>query len=342
MANPEDFHIQVELPSPVKQTSPWDSMHELNRVTKIPFIRNARSQDWTHPRDDLLVSAASPAYIEHGLILSQKLLLSPPHPTSMHSLTQHTRGSDLSLEDSEADAEDERPQSRNGDFEDDYLEYDPDNLDRKPEDCRDALIGSHTTENFTELDENVVPPSLTRPTRIRFRSRVRITSGLNRYRHSSTRGIDSNNNTLRSLSGGADSYYCYTPSSSISGSPSSSISAPLRSRTDDEADRPGWGPLGQRVNMLAKKKNRMKKRGSTSEDGYPWVPGPDSAEDLATSRRRVGMTEASPLLIGSSKSRPDSRMMITPEHMGDYLIRSLRIVIALNIPMLSFIALRNP
>jgi len=56
--------------------------------------------------------------------------------------------------------------------------------------------------------------------RIRFRSRVRITSGLNHFR---------------------------------SGSPSSSISAPLRYHSDEESNST-WGTLGQRVGMLASQK----------------------------------------------------------------------------------------
>ena len=37
---------------------------------------------------------------------------------------------------------------------------------------------------------------------------------------------------------------------------------PLRSCSDDEANRPGWGPLGQRVSLLAHKprKNKQKRQ----------------------------------------------------------------------------------
>lgn len=64
--------------------------------------------------------------------------------------------------------------------------------------------------------------------RVRFRSRVRITAGMRRRR----------------LSDGLPS-----GASSISGSPCSSISAPLRSA--NAASSKGWGPLGQRVSILA-------------------------------------------------------------------------------------------
>ncbi|KAI0358816.1 hypothetical protein OH77DRAFT_1420298 [Trametes cingulata] len=73
------------------------------------------------------------------------------------------------------------------------------------------------------------PP--TRPTgpRVRFRSRVRITSGLHRHRHSTTGGTP-------------------TPCSSASDSPSSSISAPLRYQADENG---AWGPLGKRLSAYA-------------------------------------------------------------------------------------------
>jgi hypothetical protein len=66
-----------------------------------------------------------------------------------------------------------------------------------------------------------------RHSRVRFRSRVRITSGFGHHRRKSDVG------------------------SSRSGSPSSSISAPLRSYPDDTN---AWGTLGQRVGLLALQK----------------------------------------------------------------------------------------
>ncbi|KAA1468451.1 hypothetical protein DENSPDRAFT_927371 [Dentipellis sp. KUC8613] len=75
------------------------------------------------------------------------------------------------------------------------------------------------------------PPAHTHPVpaRVRFRSRVRITSGL---RHHRSRDTDPD---ARSLD------------SSGSDSPSSSISAPLRYHADDSVR----GPLGQRLSVLA-------------------------------------------------------------------------------------------
>lgn len=95
----------------------------------------------------------------------------------------------------------------------------------------DIVLNGYQSELETPLSED--PPK--RPIRVRFRSRVRITSGLH---HKSNSGQD---------------YASLTPSSSISGSPSSSISAPLRTQAEDEASKPGWGTLGQRVSILARR-----------------------------------------------------------------------------------------
>ncbi len=76
------------------------------------------------------------------------------------------------------------------------------------------------------------------PLRVRFRPRVRITSGLNRHRRQQ----------------GWLTVGDQQDSSSRPGSASSSISAPLRTRFDDEVGKPGWGTLGQRVSLLAKRK----------------------------------------------------------------------------------------
>ena len=95
----------------------------------------------------------------------------------------------------------------------------------------DMVLSGYQSELETPPSED--PPK--RPTRVRFRSRVRITSGLH---HKSNSGQD---------------YASLTPSSSISGSPSSSISAPLRTQAEDEASKPGWGTLGQRVSILAQR-----------------------------------------------------------------------------------------
>jgi len=83
----------------------------------------------------------------------------------------------------------------------------------------------------------------TSPLRVRFRPRVRITSGLNHHRRRQHQTMENHQD-----------YLTYTPSSSISGSPSSSISAPLRTPLDEEVGKPGWGTLGQRVALFAKQR----------------------------------------------------------------------------------------
>ncbi|KAH9938995.1 uncharacterized protein BXZ73DRAFT_89088 [Epithele typhae] len=68
--------------------------------------------------------------------------------------------------------------------------------------------------------------------RVRFRSRVRITSGVHRHRV----------RAHVAAAGGS------TPGSSTSESPSSSISAPLRYQADENA---AWGPIGRRLSAYA-------------------------------------------------------------------------------------------
>ncbi|KIK99220.1 hypothetical protein PAXRUDRAFT_132566, partial [Paxillus rubicundulus Ve08.2h10] len=75
--------------------------------------------------------------------------------------------------------------------------------------------------------------------RVHFRSRVRITAGIGKRRGLAD-GLPSN-------------------SSSISGSPSSSISAPLRTHTT--ASSKGWGPLGGRVGLMVPQAAVPKPRG---------------------------------------------------------------------------------
>jgi len=98
-----------------------------------------------------------------------------------------------------------------------------------------VLSGYHSDD--LEIPRSEDPPK--RPTRVRFRSRVRITSGLHRQRHESNSEQDC---------------VSLTPASSISSSPSSSISAPLRTQAEGEPSKPGWGTLGQRVSILARAK----------------------------------------------------------------------------------------
>lgn len=86
-----------------------------------------------------------------------------------------------------------------------------------------------------------------RPPHVRFRPRVRISSGFSRHRH---QHFPSRQDDLISIS----------PDSTLSSSPSSSISVPLRSCSDGEANKSAWGPLGQRMSLLAHKHRRQTKR----------------------------------------------------------------------------------
>ncbi|KAH8101524.1 hypothetical protein BXZ70DRAFT_933720 [Cristinia sonorae] len=94
-----------------------------------------------------------------------------------------------------------------------------------------------TGSSITVDQEN--PPR--RPVqKVRFRSRVRITSGLRKHRHSTT----SSSAAAIPIPGHQTPSTC----SSCSGSPSSSISAPLRWHADENAT---WGPLGRRLSAYS-------------------------------------------------------------------------------------------
>ncbi|KIM84746.1 hypothetical protein PILCRDRAFT_818354 [Piloderma croceum F 1598] len=107
---------------------------------------------------------------------------------------------------------------------------------------------------LTTPHDPVHPPSdplnhQVRPSRVRFRSRVRITSGFSHHRRKSDVG------------------------SSRSGSASSSISAPLRSYSDGSTNT--WGTLGQRVGLLALQRKIMgspeaqqRQKGQVAPSGY--------------------------------------------------------------------------
>lgn len=193
---------------------------------------------------------------------------------------QPIRAPGIYLDDSDADADDESPPSPATSFTDEFSENDSSN--------RGCLAVNSTVGHQTTDPAEVIAPSLTRSTRIRFRSRVRITSGLHHHRRSaagsSTTG-SRNRESIIHLTNDDNGRVAITPSSSLSGSPSSSISAPLRSRTDDEAGTPGWGPLGQRVSMFARKNRRNKPVDCRFwADGLPGPPG------------QIGGTETTPLL----------------------------------------------
>ncbi|KAJ6569556.1 hypothetical protein B0H19DRAFT_1135983 [Mycena capillaripes] len=88
-----------------------------------------------------------------------------------------------------------------------------------------ALTTVSTRPDTDDATATEDPYSSLRSSRVRFRSRVRIASGLNHRRVSTT--------------------------SSLSSSRSSSISAPLRAPLTEDDCTPGWGTLGQRVGLFA-------------------------------------------------------------------------------------------
>lgn len=108
----------------------------------------------------------------------------------------------------------------------------------------DLLVRATAESSCSELEQPFSDDIPARTGRVRFRSRVRITSGLNRQKKKSRSEHD---------------YLTFSSStSSLSGSPSSSISAPLRVDAEDSVGKPGWGTLGQRVSLLARPKKRYK------------------------------------------------------------------------------------
>jgi len=132
--------------------------------------------------------------------------------------------------------------------------------------------GSDTSDE--EEEEDIDPSQRGGPAKVpkvTFRPRVRITSGLNRARSSAF----------------------YSAPSTRSCSPSSSISAPIRFHSEETAGRPGWGTLGERVTVLARRsehKRRFRERAKRHERMLKQFQG-----DYSITRGRRG-SETSPLL----------------------------------------------
>lgn len=105
-----------------------------------------------------------------------------------------------------------------------------------------------TFEPSTDSAESPTSPSAS--TRVRFRSRVRIASG---HRFSTRR------------SSSEAKVYGDHGCASLSSSPSSSISAPLRSRrgSDYDAGLSAWAPLGRRISLLAGERSGRKLNGTS-------------------------------------------------------------------------------
>ncbi|KAF8876804.1 hypothetical protein CPB85DRAFT_1344266 [Mucidula mucida] len=131
---------------------------------------------------------------------------------------------------------DQPPLSKPG-FNDDGVEI---HIDDIPPSLLSSVQSSLTdcTTAASDDPQCLTPPIIIKhPHRsVRFRSRVRITSGVRRHIHRSRSDLS------------------IARESDLSSSPSSSISAPLRTR-DDEASSP-WGPLGQRVRIMSSRRSR--------------------------------------------------------------------------------------
>lgn len=139
------------------------------------------------------------------------------------------------------------------------------------------------------LDEDQQPAIAIRHSmpRVHFRSRVRITSGL----HSNSRS--KNHDATCRKSATADSGID-TVNTSASGSPSSSISAPLRYQADENNV---LGPLGKRINSLAQTRNKKNGRvrrianvGSSASERTPFLRASEHgpAPDYTRRRRERG------------------------------------------------------
>lgn len=133
--------------------------------------------------------------------------------------------------------------------------------------------GTTTTFNLPQpppisLDDDQTPAVVVRNSmpKVHFRSRVRITSGLHSSSRSRNRGGMGRNSTTDDGIG--------TANTSASGSPSSSISAPLRYQADESNF---LGPLGKRINSLALARNKRNEQlrraniGSSVSERTPFI-----------------------------------------------------------------------
>ena len=129
------------------------------------------------------------------------------------------------------------------------------------------------------LDDEQTPTVAARHSmpKVHFRSRVRITSGLHSSARSKNR--EGRNSTFDN---GID-----TANTSASGSPSSSISAPLRYQADENNV---LGPLGKRINSLAqarsKRNGQLRRVGSSVSERTPFLRASEYGSTPDYTRRR--------------------------------------------------------
>ena len=157
-----------------------------------------------------------------------------------------------------------------------------------------TLIISSSTESYDQVEPDSPHSNIERPNRVRFRSRVRITSGLNHYRHRSQQ---------HQHQPGAD-HLSLSPAPSVSGSPSSSISAPLRTHTDEQVGKPGWGTLGQRVSLFAMERKRVREQRKQLR--------------LGASSLRKGIERASVIpYVGTNEMGEETPLLLSPPSNAD-------------------------
>ncbi|KAJ3902688.1 hypothetical protein F5879DRAFT_963157 [Lentinula edodes] len=164
------------------------------------------------------------------------------------------------------------------------------------------------SEEVPNININQEHPSPTAPMviptnrSIRFRSRVRITSGVHRHREHRHRNTAVHNSLHPAgLLGRSEGN---TAVSSCSSSPSSSISAPIRFREDEATVSPKWGPLGQRVQLFVSQQKDKAKRVQADREACErearrryllvYSPGPNSVSNFA--RSPANDHERTPLL----------------------------------------------
>ena len=177
------------------------------------------------------------------------------------------------------------------------------------------LIISSSTGSYDDQEPDSPHSIPERPNRVRFRSRVRIASGRNRHRHS-LQGVD---------------YLSpdYSSDSSISGSPSSSISVPLRTPTDEQVGKPGWGTLGQRVSLFAKgqmeRSRRREQRERLGLGASSFRKGIERGRgEPLVIPYYAQITEESPLLLSSARNGSCSNL--TRENEASQLAREIDLV----------------
>ncbi|KAJ4485438.1 hypothetical protein J3R30DRAFT_3283269 [Lentinula aciculospora] len=103
---------------------------------------------------------------------------------------------------------------------------------------------------------------------IRFRSRVRITSGFHRNHHRRELAVHNSNLGSPQRVGLLGPSEGDTAVSSCSSSPSSSISAPIRFREDEATVSSKWGPLGQRVRLFVSQQREKAKQVQADREAH--------------------------------------------------------------------------